>query len=292
MKLQQWITKGQYFQFEGHNIFFIHENHNASENIIFIHGFPTCSWDWSKIWQRMDTKYNLLTLDMMGYGMSDKPYDYDYTIVHQADLILAFLQQQNIQKVHIFAHDYGDSVAQEILYRTLNPSKHNLNWLTVESICFLNGGMLPDVYYPRFIQKALMSPFGPLLTPFLSKRTLHKNFKAIFGKKTQPSQEEIDGFWEMMERKGGKKVVHKIIQYMKERTVSWDKWVAAMQTTSIPLRLINGIEDPISGKHVADKYLEIIPNPDVVLLPEIGHYPNVEAPELVLKHYLEFIDSP
>jgi len=38
------------------------------------------------------------------------------------------------------------------------------------------------------------------------------------------------------------------------------------------------------------RYRELIPNPDAVLLSGIGHYPQIEAPCQVLKHYLEFRD--
>jgi pimeloyl-ACP methyl ester carboxylesterase len=58
--------------------------------------------------------------------------------------------------------------------------------------------------------------------------------------------------------------------------------------THIPLRLINGPEDPVSGRHAAERYQELIPNPDVVLLDKIGHYPQTEDPQGVLKAYLEF----
>jgi len=291
MKINKWIAKGQYHAYKGHNIFYIYENHQAPKTILFIHGFPTCSWDWAKIWTRLGTKYNLLTLDMIGYGMSDKPYDYEYSIVDQAVLILDLLKKIELKDLYIFAHDYGDSVAQEILYRTLDPKKHNIEWLQVHKICFLNGGMFPDVYYPKFIQKLLLSPLGGFVTHFLTKRTLHQNFKDIFGKNTQPTQEEIDVFWDMMNRKGGRKIVHKIIQYLHERKRELGRWVKAMQATNIPLRLIDGAVDPISGRHMAERYIELIPNPDVIILDEIGHYPNVEAPDEVLQHFLEFIEA-
>ena len=61
-----------------------------------------------------------------------------------------------------------------------------------------------------------------------------------------------------------------------------------MQFTRVPMRLINGPLDPVSGEHMARRYLELIPNPDVVLLPEIGHYPQVEAPDLVLQALYDF----
>ena len=48
--------------------------------------------------------------------------------------------------------------------------------------------------------------------------------------------------------------------------------------------------DPISGAHMVERYRELIPDADTVLLPGIGHYPQTEAPVQVLKHYLAFRD--
>jgi pimeloyl-ACP methyl ester carboxylesterase len=63
-----------------------------------------------------------------------------------------------------------------------------------------------------------------------------------------------------------------------------------MQRGEVPLRVIDGEVDPISGAHMIARYRELIPNPDTVLLSDIGHYPQIEAPCQVLKHYLAFRD--
>ena len=76
---------------------------------------------------------------------------------------------------------------------------------------------------------------------------------------------------------------------MKERVDNRERWVEAIQQSKIPVRLIDGVYDPISGQHIADRYKELIPNADVVELIDIGHFPLIEAPNLVLKHYFEFI---
>jgi pimeloyl-ACP methyl ester carboxylesterase len=52
--------------------------------------------------------------------------------------------------------------------------------------------------------------------------------------------------------------------------------------------VIDGAVDPISGAHMVARYRELIPQPDTVLLEGIGHYPQTEAPDQVLAHYLQF----
>ncbi|MBN9635695.1 MAG: alpha/beta hydrolase, partial [Actinobacteria bacterium] len=69
-----------------------------------------------------------------------------------------------------------------------------------------------------------------------------------------------------------------------------NRWVRAMRETTIPMRLIDGPSDPNSGAHMAARYREVIPNPDVVMLrDDIAHWPQIEAPDAVLEHFLEFV---
>ena len=224
----------------------------------------------------------------MGYGFSSKPYHYPYTISSQVDLWEAFLEQMGISSFHILAHDYGDTVVQEMLARV----KENPEYpFTIKSVCFLNGGMFPETNFPTITQKLLLTPFGNVLKHFMGRNTLAKNFKKIFGKSTQPSAQEIDEFWEIVDYNNGKNVIPKLIKYLTERDVYKIRWREAIQRTAIPKRLIDGGVDPISGKHMAEFYKKIVPNADVIVLESIGHYPQVEAPEEVLMHYYNFRNS-
>ena len=75
---------------------------------------------------------------------------------------------------------------------------------------------------------------------------------------------------------------------MAERVQYRERWVGALQAAKIPLCFINGVADPISGQHMVDRYRELIPNPQVVELKDIGHFPLIEAPKAVLQHFGDF----
>ncbi len=288
MTLSEWKSKGSYFKYGSHQIFTIDEGQGAI--ILLIHGFPTASWDWWKMWDQLNSTYRILTLDMLGFGFSDKPRGYDYSILDQANLIEQLLLSKQIDRVKILSHDYGDTVAQELLARFNERQISKKNGLIIESICFLNGGLFPETHQPLVIQKILMSPIGSIVGRLFNRKKLGQNFKKIFGSNTQPSEKELDDFWYLISNNGGKYIFHRLIRYMQERKDHRERWVSAIQKTSIPIRLINGVYDPISGQKMADRYKEIIPNPDVIELKNIGHFPLIEAPNLVLKYYLEFIE--
>jgi len=289
MTLDSWKKKGEYFDYNTHQIFNIDEG--TGEVILLIHGFPTASWDWWQMWERLTANYRILTLDMIGFGFSSKPRKHPYSIFDQATLIEQFLDSKQIKKIKILSHDYGDTVAQELLARYHGRISNNEAGLQIASLCFLNGGLFPEAHHPLLIQKLLMSPIGSTIAKLFNREKLGKNFKRIFGPKTQPTEKELDEFWSLINTNGGKSIFHLLIRYMQERKDNRARWVGAIQEANIPIRLIDGTYDPISGQHMVDRYKEIIINPDVIELKAIGHFPLVEEPDLVLKHYLEFIQT-
>ncbi|WAR26737.1 MEST-like protein [Mya arenaria] len=64
----------------------------------------------------------IIMLDMLGYGFSDKPLEHDYLITEQADIHEALLTSLSIPRAHVMSHDYGDTVALELLHRKVVPS--------------------------------------------------------------------------------------------------------------------------------------------------------------------------
>lgn len=252
--------------------------------LLLIHGYPTSSWDWTFIWDRLARRFRLVALDMLGFGLSDKPRDVDYSIMTQADFQEALLERLGVGEAHILAHDYGDTVAQELLAR------HNEGALSfaLKSVVFLNGGLFPEQHRARPIQKLGLTPLGFLLGAMLTRDGFRRTFDGIFGPDTKASEEEIDAHWALISENGGKSVLHKLLRYIPERRANRARWVGALQSARIPLRLIDGGADPVSGAHLYHHYRENVPNPDAVLLERIGHYPQTEAPQAVIDSFFAF----
>lgn len=278
-----WRKRGQTFVFRGHTVRYW--TAGQGEPLLLIHGFPTASWDWHYLWQPLAQRFRVIACDMLGFGDSAKPVSHEYSLLEQADLQQALLEHLKVEpSVHVLAHDYGDSVAQELLARHYEARIH------IASCVFLNGGLFPETHRPILMQKLLLSPLGWMIGRAFSRDGLVKSFRQIFGPQSRPSESEMDDFWSLVESNHGPRIMHKLIAYIPERRAQRDRWVSAMQRDEVPLRVIDGEVDPISGGHMVARYRELIPNPDTVLLPGIGHYPQTEAPGQVLKHYLEFRD--
>jgi len=279
--LSVWRKRSQTFDFNGRTIRYWVAG--QGEPLLLIHGFPTASWDWHYLWQPLAQRNLVIACDMLGFGDSAKPLDHGYCLLEQADLQQALLEHLRVdQPVHVLSHDYGDSVAQELLARHYEGRFH------MASCVFLNGGLFPETHRPALVQKLLLSPLGWMIGRAFGRNALADSFNQIFGPDTRPSESALDDFWSLIDSHEGTRILHKLIAYVPQRRRLRDRWVYAMQQAEVPLRVIDGEIDPISGAHMVARYRELVPHADTVLLANIGHYPQIEAPVQVLKHYLAF----
>jgi pimeloyl-ACP methyl ester carboxylesterase len=284
--LDTWRAAAGSFTHAGHRIAYWTGGDGPS--LLLVHGFPTASWDWHRVWPALATRFRLVALDMLGFGFSDKPRRHAYSILEQADLQEALLARLGVARAHVLAHDYGDSVAQELLARHLERRASGAPGLALESVVFLNGGLFPEAHRPRLGQKLLAGPLGPLLSRVVGRGAFARGLAEVFGPRTQPSAADQRDFWMLVSHAGGQRIGHELIAYMQERRDRRERWVGALVASDVPLRLVDGALDPVSGAHLAERYRELVPSPDVVLLPDVGHYPQLEAPEAVLRAFFAF----
>jgi pimeloyl-ACP methyl ester carboxylesterase len=222
---------------------------------------------------------------MIGYGFSAKPADFNYTTFAQVDVLQALLENLEVKKIHILAHDYGNTITQELLARR---EEKRLSF-TIESICFLNGALFPETHRPILAQKILISPIGFLFGRFIAGDRFKKGLASIFGAETQPTENELNEFLEIFKFNDGRRIAHKLIRYMTEREKYRERWVGALQKIDVPFRFINGSADLVSGAHLVKRFREVVPKQtDIIELPGIGHFPHFEAPEKVLELFFDF----
>ena len=282
MQLSQWRSSGHFLNVDGQQVFY--KTEGTGPVLLLIHGYPTASFDWAKIWPKLTTQFHCVTLDMPGFGFSDKSPK-KYLIKEQADAISEVIRHLGITSAHVLSHDYGDTVAQEMMAQQLE----NDLAFRIESLHLLNGGLFPETHRALPIQKLLLSPIGGLLIRFLNKNAIRKSMHNIFGSNTPPSDQDIDDFWTLISANNGHQHMHLLLDYMKQRKQYRERWVSALQNANAPLRLTAGMADPISGAHMVARYKQLIPNADVVEIEQIGHYPQIESAEAVVKSITSFL---
>ena len=293
-ELERWRSKGRWFDYLGFDVFYVTEG--AGPHLLLLHGYPFSSFDWAWVWDALTDRFTVIAPDMLGMGFSSKPVRYEYSVPDHASMHEALVEHLGVRECHLLAHDIGDSVAQELLARC-ERAEQSAARFDIKSITWLNGGLFNEAYRPRPIQILLSTtPLGDVLARYrrvlLSDAVLDRGVAELFGPRTKPSARLLEQFHQIMDHNDGRRVTHKVGRFVLDRYRHRNRWVAAMRQTRIPMRLIDGPHDPNSGRHMAERYHELIPDPDVVLLDgHVGHWPQIENPDGVIRHFLEFIDA-
>ncbi len=281
-----WKSKGTYFTYNAYRIFYIQEG--QGELLLILHGYPYSSFEWSTVFEEFVKRYRVVVLDLLGMGFSDKPQGHAYSFEEHAEIVNGLLGHLGIAEAHVIGHDLGVSIAQELLAR--DTEQHNN--FTLQSVTFMNGGLFMDVYKPRPIQRLLsQSPdfIGKFISKIITKGITNRSVRKLFGPKTQPEDAFLDQQWVILNYNDGKSIAYLIGRLVFDKIRYQSRWISAMQTTKIPLCLINGPYDPNSGTHMAERYYELIPDPKVYVLEDhIGHWPILENPDGVVMAYIHF----
>ncbi len=245
--LSDWKETAQIFHHEGYRISYHDTGEKSKEVIVLLHGYPTSSFDWEELWSDLSLQYRLVAMDMLGYGLSDKPDTIEYAISDQTDILEGLLDHLQISEVHLLAHDVGDNIAQELLARALE--RIDYQSFEVKSVALLNGGLFPETHKPTTIQSLLKSPIGGVVSSLANQTLFDRSYSKVFGPNTKPTTQHLIDQWYLVCQQGGNKINHKLIRYIQDRIENRERWVGALQQTNVPLLLIDGLLDPVSGEH-------------------------------------------
>lgn len=280
-----WYQAGQYFDWDHCKIFY--KKMGAGPVLLMIHGFPTASCDWSEMAADLSQSFTIIAADIADAGHSSNPGRKTYTLHEHADMFEALMKHLDTSTVNLVGHDVGDAICQEIIARQ-NEKKLSF---TVESCIFLNGGILMSAHRPRNIQSQLAGPFGYFVARFMKKKTLMSAVAAIMGPQNKPDIEALEVLWQISKSINGRPSLARRSHNMANRREHSGRWVKALQETTIPMCMINGIDDPISGAHACNAIEQKLPNIEITRLQGVGHFPLIEAPDSCVKGVIDFHDA-
>lgn len=286
-EVYKWKSLGNNFKYKDKNIFFYQDG--SGDDLLIIHGYPFNSFEWKNTINELSKSYKVTIFDLLGMGFSDKPENHVYSFEEYCEITNLLLMELKITETHIFSHDLGVSIAQELLAST------QTNTFKIKSSAFMNGSLFIDVYKPRLIQKLLSkSPkfIGKLLSKIITKKMVLNAVKSVYGPFTKPTDEFLNKQWDILNYNDGKSITYLIGRLVFEKWKHLARWTFAMQTTAIPMCYICGPYDPNSGIKMASRYDELIPNSNIYLLDKyVGHWPHLEDRVNMLSAYHEFLNQ-
>jgi haloalkane dehalogenase len=254
----------------------------SGEAIVFVHGTPTWSFLWRHLITDLRRDWRCVAPDHLGFGLSDKPRDADYTPEAHARNLERLITSLGLRNVTLVVHDFGGPIGLAwALRNTENVSRVVLmnTWLwsnagnkLVEAASRLLGGPIGRFLYTRLN----FSPRVLLKKAFADRSKLtpevHRHYLAPFSK---PAERLAPGI------------------LARELTGSNDwydsLWQQREKLQDKPMLILWGMADKLIGTAQLQRWQAAFPGAGVVPLEGVGHFVAEEAPEQVIRHMREFL---
>ncbi|MGB1274775.1 MAG: alpha/beta fold hydrolase [Nannocystaceae bacterium] len=277
--LEQWRSRGKMVEAGGHQVFVVDLPGPAqAETLVLLHGYPTASCDFHGVVDQLTTRYRVVVHDHLGFGLSDKPARYSYSLVDQAEVALCLWRKLGVTGGHILAHDYGTSVATELMARHV----HGLlaHTFKPQSLTLCNGSVHIELAKLRLVQRALrVKHLGRWVAKLSNPPFFHGQIRRLGGTPQAISRSERELMWAAVTHAVGRARIPQISAYTRERERLWHRWIGALtQLEHLPVHILWGDRDPVAVPAIAKALARETPGAQLTWMEGLGHYPMVEDP--------------
>jgi pimeloyl-ACP methyl ester carboxylesterase len=274
-----WAARGEHRQLAGHRIFTVdvpavgREEH---EPLLVVHGFPTSSFDFHLVVDRLAVGRRVHLVDLLGYGWSAKP-DIAYGIDVLADVVAAYTAAIGLTETALLTHDLGDTVGGELLARQMEG-----RWpVDVTRRVLVNGSIYIDMAHLSTGQQLLLSLPDERLgedAP-VTEVGVAAGVVATFAERSEVSDDDVTALAELVAAGGGLRLLPRLVRYIEERRGREGRFTGAIERHPSPVTVVWGTDDPIAVAAMASRFHAARPDARLTWLDDVGHYPMLEDPD-------------
>jgi pimeloyl-ACP methyl ester carboxylesterase len=304
-RADRWRGRGEYFSWRpagagasSVEIFHIEIGDPEAPVLLLVHGWPTSSFDWSAVAGRLSARFRVCALDFPGYGFSDKPQGWGYSLARDEELIEFYLAEViGADTGVIAAHDRGDSVALLHAARCA----HGRSAMRLEHLVLSNGNIFLPLSNLTAAQRLMLDEQSwPQIAAVLTASGLAAALGASTYTPPRAAEDpEVEALAAIFGHDDGIQVLHETIQYLIERARDEQAWLAELSQAQFPVTMIWGLCDAVAPPRVAsyvwDEYLMRKPGGNrLYFVPDANHYLQVDRPDAfvqVLDHALQASDG-
>lgn len=256
----------------------------------FLHGYPSSSLDIAPVLSILGHRWRMLTLDLPGFGASEKRPGLPLSIAAAAAAVERLWAERSPSSTVLVAHDYSVSVAQELLARR---AERDLP-AELTAVVWMNGGLYAELHRPTLGQQLLLDPDdGAEMAAAITPETFIDGVRGTWGTRVAMNDDDVAEMHASMAEGGGVALMHELLHYIAERRIYAQRWTGALEAGDPPATFVWGDLDPVSGAHmISEVERRVGGQPRIVRLADVGHWPPLEAPDVLAAEIDRLAPSP
>jgi pimeloyl-ACP methyl ester carboxylesterase len=233
---------------------------------LYLHGVPTSSEDWIGFLERTGG----LAPDLIGFGRSGKGGHLDYSPHGMTDFVERFLDRSAVERVKLVGHGWGAAVG--LLLAARRPDR-------VERIVLIDAVPLLDGFrWPRAVRLLRRPVIGELAMGSIPRSLLERHLRRGAVRREAWSEARISSIWEHFDQ-GTQRALLRLHRASDENRLA--ELGADLPSLQMPALVVWGERDPWFAPELADAYRERLPHAAVRRIPDAGHWPWLDRPEVI-----------
>jgi haloalkane dehalogenase len=251
--------------------------------IMFVHGTPTWSFEYRHLIAGLRATHRCIAVDHLGFGLSDRPADAEYTPEAHAQRLRAFVDKLGLTRFTLVVHDFGGPIGLPL---ALDGSGR------VERVVVLNSWMWSFTDDAEMTKRARMVAGG--FGKFLYRR-LNASLKLItpsaYGDRRKLTKAIHRQYLEVFpDPDSRERVLYALALSLLGSSAHYEGlWQRRAELAKVPVLIVWGVKDSAFRPRQLAKWREAVPTAQVVEVPTSGHWPHEEEPQAVLAALRAFL---
>jgi pimeloyl-ACP methyl ester carboxylesterase len=247
--------------------------------VLLIHGLASSIYTWKDEILPLARGHEVVALDLPGFGESDQPPDLTFDLFPR--VVLGLLDQLGIPRASLVGNSLGGAVASVVAAQ--QPAR-------VDRLVLIDaaGFNLRAADRPALVRLAS----HPLAEAFLSRLPLRRllvtvGLRQVFHDRTKLTEEAVNEYLAAAWRPG---TLASLRSLGASKRLDPEETEELLHRVDAPTLVVWGGEDVWIPPAHADRFVAAIRNAHKVVLPGVGHTPQEESPEDVVRLLLAFLE--
>lgn len=258
----------------GHNLAYYRAG--VGEPLLLVHGITTYSFIWRRIIPFLTPHFEVIAVDLLGCGDSDKPLDHSYALKDHAERLHEFATALKLPQFHFIGHDLGGGIGQ--IFAVRHPE-----WL-------LDLTVINSVAYDFWPVQPIIAMRTPVVREILMAAMDLGAFRVIIQRglhhKERLTDELMALFMKPMQTPAGRKGFLHFARCLDNRNLT--EITDSLHALTLPVLIVRGEADPYLSSSIAEKLHQNLANSQLVRIANGSHFIQEDEPKAVAEAILAF----
>lgn len=248
------------------------------DHIVLLHGFASSTYTWEDLAPYLQAEgYHVWSLDMKGFGWSDKPRDARYDPLTLMEDVNKWMDAMGLRNVTLVGNSLGGAVT--VLMALEHPDR-------IKKMVLIDSAGYP-MKPPLIVRMARVPLSGSFMKLFFGRWIVRWNLKEVFYHKDRVTEEKVNAYYDRMRTENALDA-----QIAVARSVNFDlfdQYIKRVPQITSDALIIWGENDAWIPLEIGYKFKKDLVTATMIVIPECGHMPQEEYPIKTAQYILDFV---